>query len=131
MDVWLFLRLKVGLKGHFYVCRRNSTEGHNKSHSHIKRGVLEVLPSFAEMLEDKHICAEAQYSESDLVMFYTYSFLYTLCVYLGFLQAFTMLNIIFCQNLNSSFNVGACLCIRYLPQYIPDVFFNKVTDQIF
>lgn len=40
----------------FYACRRNSTECQDKSHGHSKIGVLEVLPSLAELVKQACMC---------------------------------------------------------------------------
>jgi hypothetical protein len=49
-------------------------------------------------------------------------------MYMGFLEVCTLLNTIFCQDLKSSFNVGAYLYRRFIPQYIPDVFINQIIE---
>ena len=53
------------------MSRRNSTEGHNKCPTHVKRGVLRGANIIGRTVRAS---VYVQYFEDDLVWFYTYSF---------------------------------------------------------
>lgn len=56
-NFWLFMRFRVGLKGHWFASfRKNSTESNSQSLSHPKQVLPEVLPAMAVLLEQVCMC---------------------------------------------------------------------------